>query len=194
MAFRIKGDYIATCECQLICPCAFDGPPTGKNGQCHGGSVFHITEGNLDGTDLSGVSVGWLYNAPSNFSAGNLRMGAVVDDKASDDQAKAVERIFKGEEGGVFAQLAPLVTEWLGLERAPVSYSGGKSPSAKIGNNALSVEIMTGPDGEPTLIKNAAMAWRTEGYQVGRGKGKVDAVGVSYDAVYGEHATFEFAS
>ena len=192
MAFRIKGDYIATCECQLICPCAFDGPPTGKNGQCHGGSVFHIAEGNLDGTDLSGVNVGWLYNSPGQFTAGNLRMGCVVDEKATDDQAQAVEKIFRGQAGGVFEQLAPLISEWLGTERAPVSFEGGPNPSAKIGRNSLGVETITGPDGNPTVIKNAAMAWRAEGYMVGKGSGKVDALGISYDAVYGEHAEFEF--
>jgi len=192
VAFRIKGDYVATCDCQLICPCAFDGPPTGKGGQCHGGSVFNITEGDLDGTDLSGVAVGWLYNAPGNFTAGNVRMGLIVDEKASDAQATAIEKIFKGEAGGVFEQFVPLIGEWLGMERAPVSYSGGKRPSASIGKNNISVDIMTGPDGEPTVIKNAAMAWRAEGYHVGRGSGKVDAVGISYDAVYGEQAEFEF--
>jgi hypothetical protein len=193
MAFRIKGDYLAVCDCQLICPCAFDGPPTGKDGQCHGGSVFNITEGNLEGTDLSGVAVGWIYNAPGNFTGGNVRMGLIVDGKASEDQASAIEKIFKGEAGGVFEQFVPLIGEWLGMERAPVSYSGGKSPTASIGKNNLSVEIMTGPDGEPTVIKNAAMAWRAEGYNVGRGSGKVDAVGVAFDAVYGEHAEFEFS-
>jgi hypothetical protein len=192
MAFSIKGDYIATCDCQLICPCAFDGPPTGKDGQCHGGAVFAIAEGNLDGTDLSGVNVGWLYNAPGNFTSGNVRMGMVVDDKASDEQANAIEKIFKGEAGGVFEQFVPLVGEWLGKERAPVSYTGGKSPSGKIGKGSLNVELMTGSDGNPTVIKNAAMAWRAEGYQVGRGSGSVSAAGISYDAVYGEHAEFEF--
>jgi hypothetical protein len=194
MAFSIQGDYVATCSCQLICACAIDGPPTAKDGHCRGAGVFHISEGNLDGTDLSGVNVGWIYHSPGNFTAGNIKMGVVVDESASDDQAKAAEQIFKGEAGGVFAEFVPLVAEWLGLDRAPVTYSGGKNPTATIGKNALEVEVATAPDGSPTEIRNAMMAWRTEGYQIGRGKGKFNAMGVEYDSIYGEHAPFKFAS
>lgn len=194
MAYSIKGGYVATCSCELICACAIDGPPTGKDGHCRGAGVFHIDAGNFDGVDLSGVNVAWIYHAPGHFTAGNIRMGAIVDEAASDDQAKAVEQIFRGQAGGAFAEFVPLVGEWLGMERAPVTYTGGKNPSATIGKNKLDVEVATAPDGSPTEVKNAMMAWRTEGYQIGRGKGKLDALGVAYDSIYGEHAPFEFSA
>lgn len=194
MAFSIKGDYVATCACQMICACAIDGPPSTKDGHCRGSGVFHIAEGSLDGTDLSGVNVGMVYHAPGNFTAGNVKMGIILDESASDDQAKAVEQIFSGQAGGPFAEFVPLIGEWLGIDRAPVTFTGGKSPTAKIGKNSLNIEIATGPDGQPTLVKNAMMAWRAEGYEVGRGSGKVDVMGISYDSVYGEHAPFEFSS
>lgn len=192
MAYTIKGEYIATCSCQMICACAIDGPPTGKDGHCRGAGIFHIDEGNLDGVDLSGVNVAWIYHAPGNFTAGNVELGAIVDEAASDEQAAAAERIFKGEAGGPFGEFVPLIGTWLGTERASVKYTGGKNPSAMIGNNTLDVEVATAPDGSPTEIKNAMMAWRTEGYQIGRGKGSFDALGVSYDSIYGEVAPFEF--
>jgi hypothetical protein len=56
MAYRITGTYVASCDCALYCACPTDGPPTGKDGQCHGSLVFQVREGNLDGTDLSGTS------------------------------------------------------------------------------------------------------------------------------------------
>src|SRR6266511_4299164 len=50
---------------------------------------------NLDDTDVSGVNVA-LYNLfPSNLTAGNWKVGLVIDDGASDEQASALERIFK---------------------------------------------------------------------------------------------------
>jgi len=46
MAWRMSGTYVASCNCQLICPCPTDGPPTGPNGECHGLGVFQIADGN----------------------------------------------------------------------------------------------------------------------------------------------------
>lgn len=194
MTYRIKGHWVATCSCQVLCPCPVDGPPSGKDGHCRGSGVFHITEGSTDGTDLSGVTVGMVYHSPGNFSAGNLQLGIVVDPSVPDDTVKALEQIFKGEAGGPFAQFVPLVGEWLGVERAPVSYSDGKNPSAKIGKNSLGVAPFVGGDGEPTVVKNAMMAWRAEGYVPGTGSGTFSLMGVDYEAVYGEHSEFEFAS
>ena len=56
MAWQMSGTYLATCNCQLLCPCPVDSPPTGPGGQCHGLAVFDVREGNLDDTDLSGTA------------------------------------------------------------------------------------------------------------------------------------------
>ena len=42
MAWRIAGSYVATCSCNLICPCPVDGPPTSEDGQCRGFLVFTV--------------------------------------------------------------------------------------------------------------------------------------------------------
>ena len=57
MAWRISGSYLATCSCNLICPCPVDGPPTSEDGQCRGFLVFSVKEGSVDDTDVSGVNV-----------------------------------------------------------------------------------------------------------------------------------------
>jgi hypothetical protein len=196
MAYRIKGEWLATCSCEILCPCPVDGPPTGKDGQCRGSGVFHITEGSADDQDLTGVTIAMVYNSPSNFSSGNLKMGIVVDPGVDDAKAAAIEKIFKGEDGGPFAQFVPLIGDWLGMERAPVSYTGGTAQkrTAKIGNNSLEVEGFVGGDGKPTIIQNAMMAWRAEGYEPGKAAGKFSHLGVEYDSIYGEFSEFEFAS
>ena len=56
MSWEMSGEYVASCSCQLICPCPVDGPPTGPNGECRGVAVFQIANGTLDDTDLSGVA------------------------------------------------------------------------------------------------------------------------------------------
>ena len=98
MAWRISGTYVASCSCNLICPCPADGPPTSPDGVCRGFGVFHVAEGNLDDTDLSGVNLGLVNLFPSNLTAGNWKLGIVVDESASDEQANALEQIISGKE------------------------------------------------------------------------------------------------
>jgi hypothetical protein len=195
MAWRISGSYVASCSCNLICPCPVDGPPTSEDGECRGVGVFHIADGNLDDTDLSGVDVGLVNYWPSNLTAGNWKLGIVVDDSASDEQANALERIFKGDEGGAFAEFAGLTDEWLGMERASVGFSEGDRPSGSIGDSSWTFEPLSGPEGggTQTTVKNAAFGFAPE-YRVGRAPGKISALGLEFDAIYGETADYEFAS
>ena len=62
MAYRLAGTYVGHCDCQLICPCAMDGPPTGRDGQCHGLLVFRVEDGNLDDTDLFWTDSSFVSN------------------------------------------------------------------------------------------------------------------------------------
>jgi hypothetical protein len=194
MAWRIAGSYLATCSCNLICPCPVDGPPTSDDGQCRGFLVFSVKEGSLEDTDVSGVNVA-LYNLfPSNLTAGNWKVGLVIDEGASDEQASALERIFKGEVGGPFGDMAPLFGEFLGTERDSVTYSDGDTPSATIGSSSeTTFEARTGPDGSPTTVKGAMFGFAPE-YKVGKGSGKSDRFGLSFDPNYAEAADFEFSS
>ncbi len=193
MAYRLSGTYVAHCDCQQLCPCAVDGPPTGKDGQCRGLLVFGIKDGTLDDTDLSGVNVAMGYMAPSNISSGNLRLGIVVDEGASDDQADALERIFRGDEGGMFGQFAPLIGEWLGVERAKVELSDGDRPKGTVGDSSFGFEPLEGPDGTHTTVKSAMFGFAPE-FRVGKAPGSSDRFGIGFDGTYGETADFEFGS
>jgi hypothetical protein len=135
MAWRISGTYLATCNCQLLCPCPTDGPPTAPNGECHGNLVFDVSEGSLDDVDLSGTKIGLINIFPSNLSAGNWTVGVVVNDDASDDQLDAIDRIMRGQEGGPFEMFASLYGKYLGTERGEVSFSDGDAQSFSIRGN-----------------------------------------------------------
>lgn len=193
MAYKLSGTYVGHCDCQQLCPCAVDGPPTGKDGQCHGLLVFGIKDGNLDDTDLSGVNVAMGYMAPSNVSSGNLKLGIVVDEGASDEQADALERIFKGDEGGIFGDFVPLIGEWRGVERAPVSLTDGDEPAAKIGDVDVTFEAFKDADGKPTTASNAAFGFAPV-FTLGKSSGSSGILGESFEANYGEAAEFEYTS
>lgn len=192
MAWRISGTYVATCHCQLICACPTDGPPTGPNGECRGVAVFQIADGNLDDTDLGGTSFAFCNEFPSNLTAGNWKVGIVVDEGASDDQASAIERILHGEEGGAFGDFAALYGEWLGVERGSITFSGGDQPSASVSGVDFTFEPLEGPDGTQTTVKNAMYGFAPE-FRVGRAPTKSNLFGLDFDGVYGETADYEFS-
>ena len=195
MAWRISGTYIANCSCNLICPCPVDGPPTSPDGQCRGVAVFHVAEGNLDDTDLSGVNVGLVNYWPSNLTAGNWKLGIVVDEGASGEQADALERIIKGDEGGPFEEFAALTDEWLGMEHAPVSFSDGDRPVGLDRRQQLDLRAPGGSRGQRRTEHRAQRRLRLRrGVPHRQSPGTRHALGIEFDAIYGETADYEFAS
>jgi hypothetical protein len=156
--------------------------------------VFQIASGNLDDTNLSGTAFAFANWFPSNLSAGNWKVGIVVDDGASDAQARALETILHGDAGGPFADFAALYGEWLGVERASVTFSDGDSPSASVAGHAdFTFEPLPGPAGGFTTEKNAMFGFAEE-FRVGKGPGHSDLFGLDFDGVYGETADFTYAS
>jgi hypothetical protein len=131
---------------------------------------------------------------PSNLTSGNWKIGIVVDEGASDEQAQALERICKGEEGGPFGELSNFYGEYLGMDRDSVTFSDGDRPSASVGSSSdVTFAPLEGPDGTPTTVKGAMFGFAPE-FKIGRGPGKSDRFGLSYEPIYCEAADFEFAS
>lgn len=192
MAYKLTGTYLAHCDCRQVCPCAVDGVPTGPDDQCHGLIVASIDSGELDGTDVSGVNVALAYAAPGKLSDGDLRMGLVVDADASDDQTTALERIFKGDEGGMFGEFGALTSEWRGVDRASISFTDGDEPQAKIGDTDVNFQATRDPDGNLTTVSNAPLGLAPK-FTLGSSSGSSGVFGDSFEANYGEAAAFEWA-
>ena len=148
MAWRISGTYMATCSCQLLCPCPTDNPPTGPGGECHGNLVFDVSEGNLDDVDLGGTRIGLINIFPSNLTAGNWTVGVVVNDDVSDEQLDAIDRIMRGQEGGPFEMFASLYGNYLGTERGEVTFSDGDSPVVLDQGQLVHLRAIAGPGGQ----------------------------------------------
>jgi hypothetical protein len=194
MAWSMSGTYVAICNCHGVCPCPVASAPSSESGECTGVAAFHVERGEADGVDLSGVN--WaLYNYwPTTLTEGNWKVAVVIDEGASDEQAAAIDRIVQGKAGGPFGELSALYGEWLGTERRQVTFNDGDRPTASIGEQSeLSFEPLLGADGAPTTVRNAAYGFAPE-YKIGKGAGRSDAFGMTFDGDYGESAQFEFAS
>jgi hypothetical protein len=197
MAWSLKGSYVETCSCDLICPCnaTFDHGATYD--YCRVVLAFSIREGEVDGTDVSGLAVAAIADTPKVMTDGNWKLGVYVDERASDEQMEKLVGVFSGQLGGPMAALAPLVGEMLGVEKAPIEIvDDGVRHTVRVGD-AIDFEI---EDIVPFGVETGRPV-RFDGmfHPVGPNltiaeatRSKIDAFGISYEGKTGL-STSEFA-
>src|SRR4029079_16411341 len=127
MAWNLKGRYVATSSCDMLCPCNVSFDYGAVYDYCRVTLVFDIQEGNVDGTDIGGCKVAMIVDSPKVMTEGNWKVGVFIADQATDEQADKLTAVFSGQLGGPMGALGPLVGEMLGVERAPieVQHDGG---------------------------------------------------------------------
>ena len=108
MSWHLKGSYVETCSCDLICPCnaSFDHGATYDF--CRVTLVFNIREGEVDGTDIGGLKVAAIADTPKVMTDGNWRLGMFIDENATrraGGQAHAgVRRPARRADGGAWGR------------------------------------------------------------------------------------------
>ncbi len=142
MAWRVEGTYFENCNCDMVCPCSTSGLTSpGDYDRCRVALAFHVGSGDVDGVDVSGLTVAVVADAPPLMSEGNWRMGMFMDAAASQEQAEALGAVFSGQRGGPMEGLAPLIGEMLGMEVAQIEYTDdGRRHRVRIGD-AINIEV-----------------------------------------------------
>jgi hypothetical protein len=141
MSWRLEGTYFETCSCELVCPCTASLALGATYDRCRALLVFHVVDGDVEGTDVSGLTVAALADTPKVMSEGNWRLGVFMDAAASEEQAEKLGAVFGGQLGGPMEALGPLVGENLGVEVAPIKITNdGLKHSVTIGD-AVDVEV-----------------------------------------------------
>jgi hypothetical protein len=120
MAYAFEGKMLEVCSCNVICPCWAGHDPDG--GTCEGLLVYHITRGTIDGVDVAGLHYAILLHLPGNILQGNWRIVVYVDEQATDTQYEALLQALTGKLGGPLADIAQLVGEVAGVERAAMTF------------------------------------------------------------------------
>lgn len=156
MSWKVEGTYFENCNCNFPCPCTvttFVAP--GTEDRCQAILAYHVSRGEIAGVDVTGHSVAVMLDAPAQMIEGNWRVGLLIDDKASKEQADKLAGVFSGQMGGPMATLAPLIGQVLGIEQRPFEFhEAGHKHHLAIGNDiALDVEDFL-PQGmsEPTRL------------------------------------------
>jgi hypothetical protein len=191
MAWRLRGHYVSSCTCRNLCPCpTSSAPPDNPDGStnCWGVGVFHIQEGNLNDVDLSGIDAAIFVHYPEIVSNGNWQIGLVIDPSVSDEQASALSEIYSGKQGGPFADMAALVTDF-SMQRSEVSYS---ETAASFGGSSFTYEPLRGQDGNATTVSNAPFGFAPV-FEVGATNGTLSVLDHTQPASYGEAADFEYS-
>ena len=186
MSWKLELSYFESCSCDVVCPCTASFALPATHDRCRVTLVFTVNNGEVDGVDVSGLSVAAVADTPKVMSEGNWRLGLFIDAAASDEQAEKLGAVFSGALGGPMAALGGLVGENLGVERAPIEVrADGLKHSVRIGD-AVDLEIEDivpfGSDsGQPVKLAGVFHPAGPELTVAHATRSKVDAFGITYD-------------
>lgn len=163
--------------------------------ECNGLLMMAIREGHYGGVDLSGLHVGLMNRWKGNVLSGKWDVGLLVDSQADDRQFEALKTIVTGQAGGTFADLAVLIGNVLGVERARISMEtsrGGESGSVRADNCEFRYTPLKSSKGERTQLLHGALAFRDRIYPGKAEGGRLDRWGIKAETRYGEWSGFDF--
>ncbi|WP_116599886.1 DUF1326 domain-containing protein [Primorskyibacter marinus] len=155
--WTLKGELILNCNCTVFCPCVVSlgkHPPT--EGYCQAWVGIRIDEGAFGDEVLSGLSVGLIMDIPGNMGRGNWKAAAYIDERASEAAYDALVAIFSGAARGTTGLFGMLVSEFLGAERAPVSFETEGTTRRLMVGKKIQGEVVpvTGNGGKEIVISN----------------------------------------
>ena len=70
MGWHLDGTYLENCSCDVPCPCTVSFDAGSDYDRCEAMLVFHVADGDVDGTDVSDLSVALVVNSPQVMTEG----------------------------------------------------------------------------------------------------------------------------
>jgi hypothetical protein len=123
VSWTISGRYFENCTCEVVCPCTASLSLGADNDRCIVVLVFHVDSGDIEGVDVSGLTVAAVGDTPKVMTDGNWRLGMLMDAAASEEQVAKLGAVFAGQLGGPMEGLAPLIGENLGMETVEMQFA-----------------------------------------------------------------------
>lgn len=187
-SWRISGDYIEACNCDVACQCIWLEPP--DDDVCTVSMAWHVRDGHYGDVDLDGLSVGMLISTEEGVMFGSGTGWDVVlfvDEDADESQRDAIEDIYFGRAGGIWAAVADAHVESAEVATAPIDFSRtGTDFSVAIGDAVTmdaggavgfneevgtisphpltnTFEMQTGKSTKATVSYDDAFAWDVSG-------------------------------
>jgi hypothetical protein len=149
----IRGLYHETCASEGHCPYYFG---RDKEGGCRYFMVFRITEGQVEGVDLSGITAVYLGDLPHSTYAEVAAKGSegaiYLSASATPEQRAVLDRLAVEALGGVLMRKV-LGVHYVDLE---VTEDAGRI-QVKMPSGQMTMELTKGPDGEAVRLENVTL-------------------------------------
>ncbi len=183
--WAIQGELILNCNCTVFCPCVVSlGKHAPTEGYCQAWSGIRIDKGHYGDEDISGLNVGLLLEIPGLMARGNWKAAAFIDERASDAAYDGLVAIFSGAARGTTGLFKLLVSEFLGAERAPVTFeTEGKERRLTVGKKIQGAVVpVPGKDPDQDIVAVNTQYWMGPDITVATAtKGRVRAFGRVWD-------------
>ncbi len=152
MGYSVEGQLLEACSCGGPCPCWVGDDPDG--GTCDTVICYRYDKGEINGVNVAGLTLALVAHVPGNVLAGNWKVAAHVDSKATPQQKEAILAAHTGKLGGPLADLAPLVGEIVGVYDVPIDFNVVEGTGTITIGDVVSAEMKpyTDAQGRPTKL------------------------------------------
>jgi hypothetical protein len=134
ISWKINGEMVLSCNCDVFCPCvASMGNAQPTYGYCQAWAAIKIHKGFAGDEKLDGLNVAFMLDIPGRMSEGNWTAALYMDERANPAMVEHLTSILKGEQGGPPSVLGILVGNVIGVKQVPISIDkDGKNWKVKI--------------------------------------------------------------
>lgn len=188
--WRIEGQYMETCNCTFVCPCIGSNlTARPSEGDCKAAIAMRIDKGEKEGVKLDGVAFIVLMHSPKAMAEGNITVGLIVDERASEKQAEAIQAIATGAAGGPMAALGPLVGKMAGVEKRPIRFRQDGMNFAVTAGDLIDQALVGVPGparpGEPIYLDNTCHPVNSKLALAKATRSRFNAFGIRWDDASG---------
>jgi len=170
MGWTIKGEFVESCSCNMLCPCWYgvEELMIMDQGWCASPWLIRIAEGESNGVDISGCNVVLVtfFPGPTLFD-GDGTGRVYLDTGTTDEQRGELEAIFTAKRGGPLDVIGTLVSKWLPVQVTNIEVSDANGTiNAKVGDvGSIKSKRLINDAGDTVTMQNAgfALVWNFKG-------------------------------
>lgn len=158
MAYELRGQFLEACDCHVMCPCWFDQDP--DEDSCTGMVAWYVEQGVIDGVDVSGLAVVSVSHHGGHRRGARARVALFTDERATDEQERALTDCFTGKLGGPLQELAEMTDEVSSAARAAISFRNDGGTTKVTAGKAATAEMqpLVGETGRLITVADGALA------------------------------------
>lgn len=139
----MKGEYAEACNCDVACQCVWLEEP--DDSVCTAALAWNITDGNYGDVDLTGRRTAMLISTDEGVMfdpATKWDVVLLIDEDASEEERAALEDIYLGRAGGIWAPVADGHFQSTEVVTSPVEFArDGDTTSVSFGDD-MAMEVV----------------------------------------------------